>query len=244
MAGRGAGAAAGPDRLVDETPDHDGAFPRLTDAQLTLLARVGTRRPVAPGETLYRAADPGYDFYVVLSGAVAIVEYMAHPDEPLITVHGERRFLGEIDLFCAQPVSRTALVIRRGEVLHVPADRRRAVLAADAELRDVVLRTFLIRRAMLLEFSADLRIVGRPGSPDTRRPQDYADTHVLTTEITEVASGNEGDRRLAALGLSEADLPVVVPRTGDVLHNPDDAELDRALHVPGRLTGPAADPTT
>lgn len=50
-------------------------------------------------------------------------------------MHGKRRFLGELDLFTGQPVSRTALGVRDGEVLDVPRDRLRAAFAADAELR-------------------------------------------------------------------------------------------------------------
>jgi NhaA family Na+:H+ antiporter len=216
---------------LPETPDRGGAFPRLTDAQLARLERFGTRRPVAPGDILFRTGDRGHDFHVVLSGAGAIVEEARSAEQPEITVHGERRFLGELDLFSSQPVSRTALVIRDGEVLDVPRDRLRAVFVADAELRELVLRTFLVRRSMLLELAADLRIVGRPGSPDTRRLQDYADAQGLTAAFIDLEAGGYGDRFLTELGVSEADLPVVVLRTGRVLRNPNDTELSQALRT-------------
>jgi NhaA family Na+:H+ antiporter len=144
-------------------------------------------------------------------------------------VHEQGRFLGELDLFSTQPVSRTALVLRPGEVLQVADDRMRQVLAADAHLRELVLRTFLVRRAMLIEFTAALRIIGRADSPATRRLQDYASTHHLTTDLIDLQTIPDGDRLLEELGASETDLPVVVSRTGRVLHNPNDAQLSQAV---------------
>ena len=44
------------------------AFPTLTDADLAVLDKLGTRRPMAAGEYLYREGDATYDFIVVVSG--------------------------------------------------------------------------------------------------------------------------------------------------------------------------------
>jgi CRP-like cAMP-binding protein len=56
--------------LAAETDD---AFRQLNDAELAALEPFGVRRPVSAGEYLYREGDAGYDFYVVLTGAVEIV---------------------------------------------------------------------------------------------------------------------------------------------------------------------------
>src|SRR5260370_499715 len=55
-------------------PEADDAvlFPTLADSELAVLAALGTRRPVAVGEYLYREGDPTYDFYVILSGVVEV----------------------------------------------------------------------------------------------------------------------------------------------------------------------------
>ncbi|WP_164700989.1 Na+/H+ antiporter NhaA [Modestobacter sp. KNN46-3] len=219
-----------PDLPADlpETPDRGGDHPRLTDAQISRLERFGTRRQVVAGDVLYRPGDPGYDFHVILSGAVAVVGQLGGTD-PVVRVHGERRFLGELDLFSSQPVSRTAVVIRAGEVLHLSQDQFRRVLAEDTELRELVQRAFLIRRAIRFELSADLRIIGRPGSPDTRRLREWAREHDLTTDLVDVEAGTDS-ALLDELGVSEADLPVVVvPRTGTTLRHPDEAALGRIL---------------
>ena len=59
---------------LPEPPDRNGAFPRLTDDQRARLLARGLLRKVASGEVLFRAGDDGYDFFVVESGAVAIVQ--------------------------------------------------------------------------------------------------------------------------------------------------------------------------
>jgi CRP-like cAMP-binding protein len=52
---------------VTDDPD---AFPQLNDAELAALGQLGVRRRVSAGEYLYREGDAGYDFYVILAGAV------------------------------------------------------------------------------------------------------------------------------------------------------------------------------
>src|SRR3954447_10350414 len=94
---------------LTETPDRYGAFPRLSDAQIEALAARGERRQTWRGEVLFREGDERYDFFVVLEGKVAVVD----PDggeEPVIAVHGPRRFLGELSLLTGQAAFFTAVV--------------------------------------------------------------------------------------------------------------------------------------
>jgi thioredoxin reductase (NADPH) len=75
---------------------------RRSDAELATLGQLGVRRAVAAGEYLYRESDPGYDFYVVLSGAVEIV-VNSEGKERVIARHGAGRFLGELNLLRLWP---------------------------------------------------------------------------------------------------------------------------------------------
>jgi CRP-like cAMP-binding protein len=59
---------------LPETPDHDGAYPRLDDEQIARFMPVGRKRPTTTGEILFREGDEGYDFIVVLEGEVAMVQ--------------------------------------------------------------------------------------------------------------------------------------------------------------------------
>ncbi|GAB3302253.1 hypothetical protein GCM10027451_06330 [Geodermatophilus aquaeductus] len=229
MGGRGEDPArpAAPPLPPDlpETPDRDGAFPRLDDAQVALLARYGTRRTWQPGETLFREGDPGYEFQLVLSGAVAVVEHSGSADQRVVSVHGPRRFLGELDLFSDRPVFLTAVVLRPAEVVTVPDARIRQAFAADRALEELVLRAFLVRRSILLELAADLRVVGRGGSGETTRLRRFAERSGLTAVVVDVEADDDARALLADLGVTDDDLPVVVWRSGRVLRRPTDAEL-------------------
>ena len=109
----------------------DDAFRQLDDAELAALRPLGVRRAVSAGEYLYREGDPGYDFYVVLSGAIEIV---VNPDgkERVIARHPPGRFLGELNLLTGQRVFVSARVAEPGEVLAVPREALRRVIATNA----------------------------------------------------------------------------------------------------------------
>jgi thioredoxin reductase (NADPH) len=72
----GEGAADGPAKR----PAADMVELRLTGEQIALLRREGEVRPVAAGEILFREGDRGYDFIVILTGRVAIVDHQAGTD--------------------------------------------------------------------------------------------------------------------------------------------------------------------
>src|ERR1700720_658649 len=99
---------------MDEPPDRDGAFPRLDSEQRARLRAAGEVRTVQPGDVLFREGDAGYDFFVVESGAVAIVQgYGA--ENRVIAIHGPHRFLGELNLLTGSPPHLCAPARERGE---------------------------------------------------------------------------------------------------------------------------------
>jgi thioredoxin reductase (NADPH) len=122
---------------------------------------------------LFREGDPACDFFVILAGKVAIVEGYGG-DERVISVHGPGRFLGELNLLTGQAVFVTAVVQDPGEVLVVPAERVRELLAQDLALGDMILRAYLLRRSLLIELGTGFRIVGSRFVPDTRRLREFA----------------------------------------------------------------------
>ena len=149
-----------------ETPDLDGAFPRLSPGQIDALAAYGQRRPIEAGEVLFREGDLRCDFFVILVGKVAIVEGFGG-DARVIGVHGPGRFLGELNLLTGQAVFVTAVVREPGEVLVVPVERLREVFSRDTALADLILRAYLIRRFLLIERNRiqDRRLPLNPGHP-------------------------------------------------------------------------------
>jgi thioredoxin reductase (NADPH) len=221
-----------------ETPDLFGAFPRLSEQQIGALATHGERRHTRAGEVLYREGDASYDFFVILEGTVAIVDgYPA--EERVISVHGPGRFLGELGLITGQPVFVTAVVRELGEVLVVPVAQVRALVAEDSTLGDLILRAYLLRRWILIGLGTGFRIVGSRFSPDTHRLREFAARNRLPHRWIDLEEDEAAEALLRELGVSAAETPVVIWRE-QVLRNPSNAELAKAIGLPVSSTRQAA----
>jgi thioredoxin reductase (NADPH) len=217
---------------IEETPDRDGAFPRLSEDQIARLSTEGTRRRTSEGETLFREGERDYDFFVVLEGKVAVVEDDGTP----IAVHGPGRFLGELGLLTGQGAFFTAVVREAGEVLVVPVERVRALVGQDPVLGDLVLRAYLLRREMLIGLGAGLKIVGSRFDPATRRLREFAARNRLPHRWVDLEKDADAETLLRSLDVSPEETPVVI-WGGRVLRNPSIDELARTV---GLSAGPAA----
>ena len=143
----------------DETPDLYGAFPELSEAQISAVAGRGERETTHVGDVLYREGDRSYDFIVILGGKVAVVEGYGSSDQQVVGVHGPRRFLGEISLLTGQAAFVTAVVVEAGEVLRIPVEELRELVTQDTALGDLVLRAYLLRRSILIEVGEGSMVV-------------------------------------------------------------------------------------
>jgi thioredoxin reductase (NADPH) len=145
----------------------------LDAGEIASLDVLGTRRPVAAGEYLYREGDPAYDFYVVLSGLVEIF-VTADGEKRIIARRGPGHFLGELNLLSGLRVFLSARVVEPGEVLAVPASSLRRVLATEPGSSDKILAAFMARRRDLLTGAATaVRVVGSRFSPRSLQVRDF-----------------------------------------------------------------------
>jgi thioredoxin reductase (NADPH) len=204
--------------------DDPVAFPRLEEADLAALEPLGTRRSVDAGEYLYQEGDTGYDFYVVLSGEVEIV-VRADGDEEVIARHTAGRFLGELNLLTGQRVFVTARVVEPGEVLAVPPQTLRQVLATKPGLGDTILAAFLARRSILLTGAASsTRVIGSRYSPESLRLREFLSRSRIPHEWVDADSHADIERFLREFAIEPADLPVVIA-SGTVLRSTTPGEL-------------------
>lgn len=197
----------------------DDAFQQLNDAELSALTPLGVRRAVSAGEYLYREGDAGYDFYVVLAGVVEIV-VNTDGTERVIARHTPGRFLGELNLLTGQRVFVSARVAEPGEVLAVPRDAFRRVIATDAGLSDKILAAFVARRAILLTgASSAIRVVGSRFSPDSGRVREFLVRNRIPHEWLDPDADSDVERLLREFAIAPRDLPVVIV-SGTVLRHP------------------------
>jgi thioredoxin reductase (NADPH) len=201
--------------------------PPVDAEQLALLRRYGQDRPTTAGQVLFREGDQAYDFMVILSGTVTVIDHEAGVERELVTL-GPGRFVAELNILTGERVFATAVVREPGSVLVVPADRLQEVIALDQGLADLIVQTILRRRQWFLQRRAGLEIVGSRSSPDARRLQEFAARNHLSHVWVDLDSDPAADAVLASHGLGPGDAPVVVMRGGEVLRNPSNGQLARA----------------
>ena len=152
-------------------------------------------------------------------------------DERMIAVHGPGRFLGELSLLTGQAAFFTAVVREAGEVLAVPVERLRELVAQDPALGDLILRAYLIRRAILdRPRRRASRIVGSRYSPDTRRLREFAARNRAAAPLDRPRGGRRRPRTLLRrLGVAPEETPVVDLARTRCCATRRNAELARAL---------------
>lgn len=210
--------------------DRDGAFPRLADELLAPLDAAGRRRPLTEGEILFRAGDRSSDFFVVLRGRVAIVDGFASPAERVLGVHGDSRFVGELNLMTGEPAYLTAVVREAGEAIVLSRDELQAVIAANQQLGDLILSAFVARRTLLIGLGSGVRLIGSHLSPDSRRLREFLTRNRIPHRFLDLESDPQADRLLRGLSISPCETPLVV-RGSLTLRNPTNHDVAEALNL-------------
>jgi thioredoxin reductase (NADPH) len=221
---------------LPETPDLHGAYPRLSGTQLCALIEQGERRPIRAGEVLMRSGERSDRFYVLLSGQVIVAE---DDDDVcrIIRVHNAGRFLGELSLITGQAEFVTTIVHMPGEVLCLPVNQLRTLVLHNPGLGDLVLRAFFVRRMLLIDAGAGIRIIGSRFSPDSQRLRDFVARNRVPHRFLDLEQDPASESVLRELQIQPAQAPIVICGPKHVLRNPSNAELACVLGLRTALPG-------
>jgi len=214
------------------------AFPTLSDADMAVMAELGTRRPIVAGEYLYREGDQTYDFVVVVSGAIDVVAHDGAA-ETIVAQHGPGKFLGELNMLSGMRVFVDARVAESGEVIVIPRDRLRRLIATSPGLGDTILTAFMARRSVLIDnASASTRLIGSRFCPLCLQVREFLSRSRIPYEWLDPDSDPEVEALLEAFGIEPDEVPVVIT-SGTVLRRPTPGDLAEYLgltleSLPGR----------
>jgi len=162
---------------------------------------------------LFAAGDAKYDFFVVVSAKVDIIGHFDDEDE-VIVQHGPGRFIGELNLLTGQRAYLTARVAEAGEVIAIPPDDFRRLIATVPTLSDTILATLVLRRNLLLEGAARaVRVIGSRYSSESLAMREFLARNRLPHQWLDVDTDPDVDRLVAEFGLAAGDLPVVITGT-------------------------------
>ena len=204
----------------------DELFPVLTEAQVARIAPVARERRFADGESLWEAGDRGISFFVVLEGEIAI---LSGADE-LVTVHGLRQFSGDVDLLSGRPVVARARARGATRVLEVVNERFRALIQADPQLGETLLRAFLMRRSALMAAGLGrVVLIGSRFSAGTLALQEFLTRNAVPYANLDVERDADVQTTLDGFGVGVDDIPVVICRGARVLKKPTIEEVAGCL---------------
>ncbi|MDB6098985.1 MAG: Thioredoxin reductase, partial [Gammaproteobacteria bacterium] len=203
-------------------------FPQLTPVQIARLAAHGRKLAVRKGEVL---AEPGdrVPMYVVLSGSLEILQ-PGLDGETLLVVHTAGKFSGDVGTLRGISTMVRMRVREDGEVLAIDEAHLRAIVQTDAELSELFMRAFILRRVQLITTqSSDVILLGSTRTAGTLRLQQFLTRNTYPFVNLDIDRDQSVRDLLERFHVGIQDLPVVVCRSSVVLKNPSNEELAACL---------------
>jgi len=214
----------------------DQMFPTLEPEAIERLRRFGEVRPFKAGEVMARAGEPAPGMLLVLSGSLRVTRRDAAGDEQLIVEHGPGQFTGELaQLAGSNPSLVNIAAAEDGEAAVIPSDRLRAVLIAEAELGERIMRALILRRVGLIEDGAGPIIVGRADDADVLRLESFLTRNGHPHHHLDPAADAQARALIERFHVEDEALPIVLCPDGTLLRNPTEQNLARCMGMVGHL---------
>src|SRR3954451_19553422 len=215
-------------------PRHDQTFPALTAGEIARMRRFGEIKTYKQGDRLFEAGKPGPGMFVVLSGHVAITQRDGLGHVTPVIEQGPGQFLAEI----SQLSGRVALVDGHAEddveTLLIAPERLRALLVAEADLGERIMRALILRRVGLIQGGVGGPVlIGPSNSSGVVRLQSFLTRNGFPHHLLDPERDHDAADLIARYLPSASDWPLVVTLDGSVLRNPGESEIARALGMIG-----------
>jgi thioredoxin reductase (NADPH) len=216
--------------MADLSERLDAMFPKLTRAQIDRLRPVGRPRQFAPGELIYERGSAKRAFYVLLEGRVEIAS-PAREGEERITIHAAGEFTGEVDMMSGRQSLVGARALDATKVLEIDLAQLRHIVQTDAELSEIFLRAFALRRAHLIANKlGGIVLIGSSHSADTLRLKAFLARNGHPHVYLDVERDRDVDALLEHFQIALGEIPVMICKQRDhALRNPSNALVAAAL---------------
>lgn len=205
------------------------AFPVLTAAQIDRLRPYGKIRHVKAGDILFQPGDNNIPFFVLLSGGMEIVQPDIKGERP-ITTHGSGAFTGEMSMITGRGALVRGRVTEPGEFLELNPRDFLSVVNRDAELNEIVMRAFILRRILLLSHGlGNVILLGSRHSAATLRLREFLTRNGHPHTYVDLDADQSAQQLLDQFSVRVDEIPVVVCNGKTVLRKPTTFELAECL---------------
>ena len=217
----------------------DQIFPVLGPVQIETARRFasGEAQHFAPGERIYDIGVRNAPVWLVLDGSIEIVSRDGLHRQASVLSLSEGQFSGEVSSLAgrgtlaagsAGPDGCTALPF---DPAHV-----RALVVGSAEIGEIMMRAFILRRvALIQEGRGGSVLIERGTSPDLIRLQGFLSRNSYPYTVLDAETDKEARAALERLGVLPHELPLMICPTGEVLKRPKDAEAGMCLGITPQL---------
>jgi thioredoxin reductase (NADPH) len=209
-------------------------FPRLSDEELGRLSRFGERKRYAAGDRVAGVGDTGVGLKLLLSGEIEISQNDAGVRSHIVT-HERGNFMGELAQLSGRPYLVDALAITDVELIAIPPDRVRALLVAEADLGERIMRALILRRVGLIESGAGPVIVGDDGDADVLRLTNFLRRNGHPFHQLDPQEDACARTLVDRFEIEPEELPIVLCPGGQLLRNPSEDQLARCVGLVGRI---------
>ena len=214
-------------------------FPVLDAAQIEAARRFasGPATEFAPGQVVFDAGERNAPAWLVLKGSIDVVRRDGLNREAAIISHGVGQFSGEV----SQLSGRESLAAGRAgpegcTALPFDAAHVRALMVGSAEVGEIMMRAFILRRVGLIEDGgAGSVLVGNPGAPDLVRLQGFLGRNGYPHTVLDAINDPDGRAIVERFGVLPDELPLMLCPNGTVLRRPTDAEAGLCLGMTPEL---------
>lgn len=204
-------------------------FPTLTAAQISRVRAAGKVRHVKKGEILFEPGDTNVPFFVLLSGGMEIVQPDISGERPIVK-HGPGAFTGEMTMISGRGTLVRGRVTEPGEFLELSNDALRALVAKDAELSEIFMRAFILRRLRLIsEGLGNVILLGSRHSSNSLRLREFLTRNEHPYTYVDLDTDKTSQELLDRFEVKLDEIPVIVCNNRSVLRNPTYQQLADCL---------------
>ncbi|HEY2474704.1 MAG TPA: FAD-dependent oxidoreductase [Candidatus Cybelea sp.] len=207
----------------------DEVFPALSEAQIERVKARGRVRRLSAGEVLVEEGDATIPFFVILSGELEAVR-PTDLGKRVITLNVRGQFTGEINTLSGRATMFRVEATEPGEVIELSRNEMMALVQGDAEIGEIIVRAFILRRAgLVLGQVGDVVLVGSSHSADTLRLKEFLVRNGHPYTYLDLERDTDAEQLMTSFKIAASDIPVVICRGKNPLRNPSNHELAACL---------------
>ena len=205
------------------------SFPVLSEAQLERATSGLSVRSHGAGDVLLEPGQSPPGIFVLLDGELEILQILDRKST-VVRVLEAGQFTGEVSTLAGRPAVVRIVARTPARVVLIPRERLLTLVRNDADLGDVFMRAFVLRRAELINLGlGDVVLVGSDHCAGTLRIRDFLIRNDYPFAEVDLDREPDVEGLLQQFHIALADVPVLICRGTIILRNPSNDEIADCL---------------